>query len=94
MTIGFIIGGLGLMLGDGGPTWWAVWVGAGVAVLGLLVAIGTNMFALGSATVYANANNTSGTVATMASTRGMGTPSARPTSRIAARAASVPKVPI
>jgi hypothetical protein len=44
MTLGFIIGGLGLMLGHGGPTWWAVWVGSGVAVLGLLVAIGSNMF--------------------------------------------------
>ena len=44
MTLGFIIGGLGLMLGHGGPTWWAVWVGAGVAVLGLLIAIGSNMF--------------------------------------------------
>jgi hypothetical protein len=44
MTLGFIIGGLGLILGHGGPTWWAVWVGAGVAVLGLLVALGTNMF--------------------------------------------------
>jgi hypothetical protein len=44
MTLGFIIGGLGLMLGHGGPTWWAVWVGGGVAVLGLLIAIGSNMF--------------------------------------------------
>ena len=44
MTLGFIIGGLGLMLGHGGPTWWAVWVGSGVAVLGLLLAIGSNMF--------------------------------------------------
>lgn len=44
MTLGFIIGGLGLMLGHGGPTWWAVWVGAGVAVLGVLIAIGSNMF--------------------------------------------------
>ena len=33
-------------------------------------------------------------MATTASTRGMGRPSARPTSRIAARAASVPNVPI
>ncbi len=44
MTIGFIIGGLGLILGHGGPTWWAVWVGGGVAVLGLLVALATNRF--------------------------------------------------
>ena len=38
--------------------------------------------------------SSSGTRATTASTRGMGRPSARPTSRIAARAASVPNVPI
>ena len=36
----------------------------------------------------------SGTIATIASTRGIGIPKARPTSRIAARAASVPNVPI
>ncbi len=39
-------------------------------------------------------SSSSGTMATIASTRGMGMPSARPTSRIAARAASVPNVPI
>lgn len=44
MTVGFIISGLGLILGDGGPTWWAFWVGAGVAVLGLLISLATNMF--------------------------------------------------
>ena len=44
MTLGFIIGGLGLILGHGGPTWWAVWAGAGVVVLGLLIALATNMF--------------------------------------------------
>jgi hypothetical protein len=44
MTIGFIVGGLGLILGHGGPTWWAVWVGGAVVVLGLLIAIATNMF--------------------------------------------------
>ena len=38
--------------------------------------------------------SSSGTIATTVSTRGMGMPSARPTSRMAARAASVPKVPI
>ena len=38
--------------------------------------------------------SSSGTMATIASTRGIGSPSARPTSRIAARAASVPNVPI
>ena len=38
--------------------------------------------------------SSSGTMATTASTRGIGMPKARPTSRIAARAASVPNVPI
>jgi hypothetical protein len=44
MTLGFIVGGLGLVLGHGGPTWWAFWLGAGVAVLGLLISLATNMF--------------------------------------------------
>jgi hypothetical protein len=45
MVLGFIIGGLGLVLGNGdGPTWWAFWVGLGVAVLGLLISLATNMF--------------------------------------------------
>jgi hypothetical protein len=44
MTVGFVVGGLGLILGHGGPTWWAFWLGAGVAVLGLLIALATNMF--------------------------------------------------
>ena len=44
MTVGFVAGGLGLILGHGGPTWWAFWTGAGVAVLGLFVALATNTF--------------------------------------------------
>ncbi len=44
MSVGFIFGGLGLILGHGGPTWWAFWVGLGVAVLGLLVSLATNTF--------------------------------------------------
>jgi hypothetical protein len=39
--IGFVMGGFGLVFG---PTWWAFWTGAGVAVLGLLVALVTNTF--------------------------------------------------
>ncbi len=42
MSVGFIFGGLGLILGHGGPTWWPFWVGLGVAVLGLLVSLATN----------------------------------------------------
>jgi hypothetical protein len=44
MAIGFVFGGLGLILGHGGPTWWAFWTGAGVAVLGLLLSLATNSF--------------------------------------------------
>ena len=44
MTVGFVVGGLGLILGHGGPTWWAFWTGAGVAVLGLFLALATNTF--------------------------------------------------
>jgi len=31
MVLGFVIGGLGLVLG---PTWWLFWTGAGVTVAG------------------------------------------------------------
>lgn len=44
MVIGFIVGGLGLMIGSHGPTWPAFWVGAGLSVLGLLVMLATNTF--------------------------------------------------
>jgi hypothetical protein len=44
MVVGFVVGGLALILGHGGPTWWLFWVGAGVAVLGLLTALATNTF--------------------------------------------------
>ena len=45
MVVGFILGGLGLVAGGhGGPIWWLFWTGAGVAVLGLLVSLATNMF--------------------------------------------------
>ena len=44
MSVGFIFGGLALIFGHGGPTWWLFWVGVGVAVLGLLVSLATNTF--------------------------------------------------
>ena len=45
MVIGFIAGGLGLVIGGhGGPIWWLFWTGGGIAVLGLLVSLATNTF--------------------------------------------------
>jgi hypothetical protein len=45
MVAGFVFGGLGLILRSGsGPIWWLFWTGAGVAVLGLLISLATNMF--------------------------------------------------
>lgn len=44
MVVGFILGGLALVTGHGGPIWWLFWTGAGVAVLGLLVSLVTNTF--------------------------------------------------
>jgi hypothetical protein len=41
VMVGFIIGGLGLIFG---PTWWAFWLGLGLAVSGLLLAIAINGF--------------------------------------------------
>ena len=41
---GFLIGGLALIFGQHGPTWWLFWVGVGAAVLGLLVTLATNTF--------------------------------------------------
>lgn len=38
---GFVAGGLGLILG---PTWWAFWMGLGLAIAGGLVALATNIF--------------------------------------------------
>ena len=39
---GFLVGGLGLVLG---PTWWLFWVGVGLAVIGGLLALATDIFA-------------------------------------------------
>ncbi len=41
MMAGFLAGGLGLVLG---PTWWLFWAGAGMVVVGGLLALGTHIF--------------------------------------------------
>jgi hypothetical protein len=41
IIVGFLCGGLGLIIG---PTWWAFWLGLGLAVLGLLISMATNIF--------------------------------------------------
>jgi hypothetical protein len=42
MMLGFLVGGLGLILG---PAWWLFWVGAGLAAAGGLLALATDIFA-------------------------------------------------
>jgi len=44
MMLGFVIGGLALVIGTNGPTWWLFWLGAGISVVGLLTMIATNTF--------------------------------------------------
>jgi hypothetical protein len=39
---GFLAGGLGLILG---PLWWLFWVGVGLAAVGGLLALSTDIFA-------------------------------------------------
>jgi hypothetical protein len=41
---GFLVGGLALIFGQHGPTWWLFWTGAGVAVVGTLLALATDIF--------------------------------------------------
>jgi len=41
---GFLVGGLALIFGSHGPTWWLFWVGSGLAAVGLLTSIATNTF--------------------------------------------------
>lgn len=38
---GFLVGGLGLIFG---PVWWLFWAGMGLAVVGGLLALATNIF--------------------------------------------------
>jgi hypothetical protein len=42
IVAGFVIGGLGLILG---PTWWLFWAGAGIAAVGGIIALVTDIFA-------------------------------------------------
>jgi hypothetical protein len=44
LMVGFLVGGLAMVLGAGGPIWWLFWTSIGVAVLGLLIAAATNIF--------------------------------------------------
>lgn len=44
MMVGFLVGGLAMIFGGGGPIWWLFWVGAGISVLGLLIMLATNTF--------------------------------------------------
>jgi hypothetical protein len=41
---GFLAGGLALVFGHHGPTWWLFWVGAGMAAVGALLALATDIF--------------------------------------------------
>jgi len=41
---GFLVGGVGLIFGSAGPTWWLFWTGVGISVLGMLLAVATNTF--------------------------------------------------
>jgi hypothetical protein len=40
VMVGFLAGGLGLVIHT---TWWLFWLGAGLAVVGFLVALATNI---------------------------------------------------
>lgn len=44
MMVGFLVGGLALVFGSHGPTWWLFWTGVGVAAVGLLTMLATNIF--------------------------------------------------
>jgi hypothetical protein len=41
IMVGFVIGGLALVFG---PTWWLFWTGGGIAAVGGLLAMATNIF--------------------------------------------------
>ncbi len=44
IVVGFIVGGLALIVRSGGSIWWLFWTGVGISVLGLLVMMATNTF--------------------------------------------------
>jgi hypothetical protein len=44
IMVGFLTGALALVFGHHGPTWWLFWVGAGLAVVGALLALATDIF--------------------------------------------------
>jgi hypothetical protein len=41
IMLGFLVGGLGLVMG---PTWWLFWAGAAVSAVGGLLALATDIF--------------------------------------------------
>lgn len=41
---GFLVGGLALIFGSHGPTWWLFWVAVGLSVVGVLMTVATNTF--------------------------------------------------
>ena len=41
---GFLVGGLSLIFGSHGPTWWVFWVGVGLSAVGVLMTLATNTF--------------------------------------------------
>jgi hypothetical protein len=44
IMVGFLVGALALVFGHHGPTWWLFWTGAGVAAVGGLLALATDIF--------------------------------------------------
>jgi hypothetical protein len=44
VTVGFLVGGLALIVGKHGSIWWLFWTGVGISVLGLLITLATNTF--------------------------------------------------
>jgi hypothetical protein len=41
IIIGFVVGGVAMVVG---PTWWAFWLGTGIALVGCLLAASTHIF--------------------------------------------------
>ena len=44
IMVGFVAGGLAMVVGHNGPLWWLFWTGVGISVLGLLATLATNTF--------------------------------------------------